>query len=583
MYRKFNKYLVLFAVIALLSLTAGIVSAATVTQNMTFQGKLTNAAGNPLTGTYNVTFRIYDASIGGTTLSTDTHSVTAVNGLFTTALAVENPVLIDGRALWLGVKVGSDPEMTPRQEIRPVPYAFSLRPGAVVQKATFITTEGGTSPSNLLSAVNVSTTYIYNPGIRITTTGVNSEGVSVKTQNADSEGMYVVTEGEYSEGLYAVTHGDGSEAVYSVTDGEDSEGVSVHTSGINSEGVYAFTKGANSEGVYAVTEGDASYGLYAATYGKESEGVYASTHGLDSEGVYVTTEGDSSDGVFATTDGSNSRGLYAGTSGERSYGVYAVTTGYDSEGVKVVTFQNESQGVYVTTDGEFSDGVLSGTHGDRADGVNIYTYGNSSEGIDAKTWGMNSDGVLVHTRGRYSEGVLALTEGEYAYGIRADSNQSYGIYATTGRDDNKYGIYTPDYLYARGAQVPATDVAEYMPVTGDAGPGTVLIIGNSGGLEPASAAYDTRVAGIVSTEPGVTLGTREDGNPGEEIIAVAGRVPCKVDAGYGAIRPGDLLATSDTPGHAMKAADPQIGTVLGKAMGTLTSGTGTIDVLVTLQ
>jgi hypothetical protein len=319
--------------------------------------------------------------------------------------------------------------------------------------------------------------------------------------------------------------------------------------------------------------------------------VYVSTYGLNSEGVYVTTEGDSSDGVFASTNGDNSRGLYAGTSGEESYGVYAVTTGYNSEGVKVVTFRNESQGVYVTTDGEFADGVLSATHGDRADGVIIFTYGNGSEGIDAKTWGMNSDGILVHTYGRYSEGVSARTEGENAYGMDVYSNQSYGIYARTGRVDNKYGIYTPDYLYAKGTQVPAADVAEFMPVSGDVGPGTVLVIGDDGKLEVTSIAYDTRVAGIVSTEPGVSLGAKEGGNPDEAQVAIAGRVPCKVDASNGPIHPGDVLITSSTPGYAMKATPVNIGgieiykpsTVLGKAMGTLESGTGTIEVLVTLQ
>jgi hypothetical protein len=49
------------------------------------------------------------------------------------------------------------------------------------------------------------------------------------------------------------------------------------------------------------------------------------------------------------------------------------------------------------------------------------------------------------------------------------------------------------------------------------------------------------------------------------------------------IHPGDLLTTSDMPGYAMKATDPKIGTILGKAMGTLESGTGVIEVLVTLQ
>ena len=99
------------------------------------------------------------------------------------------------------------------------------------------------------------------------------------------------------------------------------------------------------------------------------------------------------------------------------------------------------------------------------------------------------------------------------------------------------------------------------------------------------------MAGIVSTSPGVTLGTNADGNPGEAQVAIAGRVPCRVDASNGPIRPGDLLTTSDRPGYAMKA-EPTIingrgfypdGTILGKALGTLETGTGTIEVLVTLQ
>jgi hypothetical protein len=60
-------------------------------------------------------------------------------------------------------------------------------------------------------------------------------------------------------------------------------------------------------------------------------------------------------------------------------------------------------------------------------------------------------------------------------------------------------------------------------------------------------------------------------------------VPCKVSAENGTVRPGDLLVTSSTPGHAMRDEKPEVGTVVGKALGTLASGTGVIEVLVTLQ
>jgi hypothetical protein len=68
-------------------------------------------------------------------------------------------------------------------------------------------------------------------------------------------------------------------------------------------------------------------------------------------------------------------------------------------------------------------------------------------------------------------------------------------------------------------------------------------------------------------------------------LALVGKVWSKVDADYGSIDVGDLLTTSPTPGHAMRAADPAraFGAVLGKALGELTSGRGLLPVLVTLQ
>ena len=60
-------------------------------------------------------------------------------------------------------------------------------------------------------------------------------------------------------------------------------------------------------------------------------------------------------------------------------------------------------------------------------------------------------------------------------------------------------------------------------------------------------------------------------------------VPCKVSAENGPIRPGDLLVTSSTPGHAMRDDRPEPGTILGKALGSIDFGTGLIEVLVMLQ
>jgi hypothetical protein len=58
-----------------------------------------------------------------------------------------------------------------------------------------------------------------------------------------------------------------------------------------------------------------------------------------------------------------------------------------------------------------------------------------------------------------------------------------------------------------------------------------------------------------------------------------------VDARYGAIAVGDLLTTSPTVGHAMKAADPRraFGAVLGKALRPMPSGRGLLPILIALQ
>jgi hypothetical protein len=68
-------------------------------------------------------------------------------------------------------------------------------------------------------------------------------------------------------------------------------------------------------------------------------------------------------------------------------------------------------------------------------------------------------------------------------------------------------------------------------------------------------------------------------------VALSGTVYCQVDARQEPIRVGDLLTTSATPGHAMKASDPlqAFGAVIGKALQPLPAGTGLIPILVALQ
>jgi len=134
------------------------------------------------------------------------------------------------------------------------------------------------------------------------------------------------------------------------------------------------------------------------------------------------------------------------------------------------------------------------------------------------------------------------------------------------------------------------DVAEWVESSQKLEPGTVVVIDvkNFNRVVPSTLAYDTGIAGVVSEEPGLLLG--EAGN-GKYKISHSGRVKTKVDASFGAIRPGDLLVASSIPGVAMKS-EPfecngrrihQPGTILGKALEAIDEGEGMILVLISLQ
>jgi hypothetical protein len=122
-------------------------------------------------------------------------------------------------------------------------------------------------------------------------------------------------------------------------------------------------------------------------------------------------------------------------------------------------------------------------------------------------------------------------------------------------------------------------------------PGMVVVIDpdQPGQLRLARRAYDRTVAGIVSGANGVKSGLtmKQEGSManGTLPVALSGRVYCWVDAANGAIAPGDLLTTSDTPGHAMKVVNYAVaqGAIIGKAMTTLEQGKGLVLVLVSLQ
>jgi hypothetical protein len=202
----------------------------------------------------------------------------------------------------------------------------------------------------------------------------------------------------------------------------------------------------------------------------------------------------------------------------------------------------------------------------------------------------SGNGVWGHTKVKHGSGVFGsvgpgLTQAAGVTGIGATAGQFFGNVVVTNALNVGGDINVGGDVRLSGA-----DVAESFSVADVASaiPGSVMVIDQDGALTPAASAYDKAVAGVISGagtfQPAIVLDSLDSERP-QATIALVGKVYCRVDAQYGAIAVGDLLTTSPTRGHAMRAADPAraFGSVLGKALGPAPTGQTLIPILIALH
>jgi hypothetical protein len=192
-------------------------------------------------------------------------------------------------------------------------------------------------------------------------------------------------------------------------------------------------------------------------------------------------------------------------------------------------------------------------------------------GTDARLWNTSGGDVLT-----------VLNAGTVGIGTTSPNSQ-YKL--DVGGNINSSGTITGNNIVAK-----YQDVAEWVPSSEQLPAATVVVLDSSVSNQviASTAAYDTRVAGVVSEQPGIALG---EGGKGKVLVATTGRVRVKVDASRAPIRIGDLLVTSDVPGVAMKSEAVDLGgvqfhrpgTLIGKALEPLAKGCGEILVLLSLQ
>ena len=168
------------------------------------------------------------------------------------------------------------------------------------------------------------------------------------------------------------------------------------------------------------------------------------------------------------------------------------------------------------------------------------------------------------------------SSGELDLNTNSVNLKAYNI--TTNGTDSGSGTIQGSWTLTGASRLQATyaDLAEYYEGDFDYEPGTVLVFGGEKEVTKSTIVNDTRMAGVVTTNPAYTMNLDQKGI--KVCIALVGRTPCKV---IGKVKKGDLLTTSNTPGYAIKALDPKLGSIIGKALEDKNTGeAGVIEIAV---
>lgn len=266
-------------------------------------------------------------------------------------------------------------------------------------------------------------------------------------------------------------------------------------------------------------------------------------------------------------------------------GVLGVNHGGNGNGIGVEGHCLSSGiGVYGRTEtaGPGIEGVTNGT----GDGI----YG-EADGAGNGVQGYGENGGIGVYAGAASVGsvcnaFLANMEGTTASSVNANN---CAIFESAGTHVARIDRTGKGY-FDNGTVTGGADVAEAFDVPSDRAsyePGDVLVISRNGTrqVEKCSEPYSRLVAGVYATKPGVLLTPDHiDADLSSKVpLGVIGVIPTKVSSENGPIAAGDLLVTSSTPGHAMKAdlSKLQIGEAIGKALDNFNGpGAGVIEVLV---
>jgi hypothetical protein len=570
-----------------------------VPNTINYQGYLSDTSGNPVpNNTYSMTFSLYTSASGGSAEWSEDQAVIVIDGNYNVELANVSPFpdSIFEDPLFLGVAVAPDPEMSPRQRLTSSPFAMNAGALDGLKSTNFLIKQAGTG--NVGIGVANPTGKLEVAGI-ITSRGTGLDGgIRLANPNGGIDYRFI----QKDDGRLTITDETAAEERL-IIDANGNVGIGT----IPAVKLDVFGD-AHISGVLTVGSGSKSLAIF--TDGSVVDiGSYGSTLGINYPGTTdtVINVGGGKVGI-GTANPLQKLQVDDGHIFVRGIG------GFDEAGEEAILFLGDafnyikakngtgvSIGAILTGDAlniqQVSGNVGIGTDNPNWGKLQVYTN-NQNNAIYALNDGAGS-GLFAESRnidnGRHGvEGATYSNNPIYAGVLAQNFGAGPGIIANAGSEGyaGKFnGIVSVKVLEITGA-----DLSEQYTVRSEhsgmsPSPGKVVSIDprNPGDMVVSHTAYDRKVAGIISgagdISIGMLMGKEDQGFDSKNPVALTGRVYCLADASNGIIKPGDLLTTSNVPGHAMKVSNYERaqGAILGKAMSSLEEERGLVLVLVTLQ
>ncbi len=583
---------------------------------ISIQGLLVNQNnGQPVNGPVDLQFKIYDIAVGGTELWSEIHtSVALEQGTYKIFLGSITPLttIAFNKPLYLEmIRTDTDPDQTfPREDLTTAPYAFQsvsllglnsvatgtdAIAGGTNNRArgiySVVSGGGGPSQGDSNSASGNYSTVSGGKKNKATDTFASIGGGSSNdatnnyaTVSGGSDNIASGYESTVSGGLFSFASGN-----YSTVAGGGNNRARGLSSVVSGGGGPSITDSNSALGDYSTVPGgwrNLATGDYSFAAGRNAKADHSGSFVWNSNvlAFHSTTANEFSINASGGTrvipklDVRQTNDVktveIAANAGTDSGGqVYL----YDPDGTKTI----ELDGRYSSGGGVIDMFTKSGTTT-----VLIRSQEGTSQGAQVSLY--RADGSrtieLDAEEGAGGGGDISLWNNA---ATPVNTIQIDADYAGTG-----VGRIITDVLEIKGG----SDLSEQFNVNGVNSPlrpeaGMIVSIdpAHPGELLVSSTPYDRTVAGIISgaggVKTGMLMGQTNTLADGRHPVALSGRVYCWAEASEGPIQPGDLLTTSDIPGHAMKVADfdKAHGAIIGKAMTALTGGRGLVLVLVSLQ